>query len=612
MCAAVLITQCLQRDFVGPVGAHEPLPNRLHVGRREALRLLGEDPQRGALSQLMGWARASGVVEVVHLLDWHDAADPLQAEHLATFGPHCLAGTPGAELVFGLGPGEHVIRSRGLNDFEGTPLARLLEQLRKRHGGGPLRVGVVGVWTEAKVTFLLYDLRTRAGLEHLATCSALTASDKRSQHLNALEQLRRVLGVNVLDSVGEFAEWLAGSRAVFRPPTLATTRPRMRLAGDAETLSEQESELLAYLYRDSASLELQPLSGGFSGARVFRVASTDALGHEQAPTVAKIGERHLVGKERAAFERVEEILGNVAPAIRGFADFPEVAGIKYAFATMRPGPVRPFKKLYEGGAPQPQIDEVLRRVFEEILGRFSAAAQYEKLDLLDYYRFAPRLEGRVRERVAALAGCSADAAEIEFPGGARLPNPADLYRELADLPRPPGESHYVSFVHGDLNGANILIDSGDNVWLIDFAHAARGHVLQDLAKLENDLLYIFTPLETEEDLAAAIRLSAALDAVSDLGAPLPPQPGGTGFPQLTRAWETLRTLRRFVARACREDRDPSQMSVALLRYSAHTLFFDESSPLQKRWALAACCLHAKRIRETLGARVLLAHRQAGN
>jgi hypothetical protein len=41
--STVLITQCLQRDFVDPIGPHDPLPNLLHVGYSEAARLLGPD-----------------------------------------------------------------------------------------------------------------------------------------------------------------------------------------------------------------------------------------------------------------------------------------------------------------------------------------------------------------------------------------------------------------------------------------------------------------------------------------------------------------------------------------------------------------------------------------
>ena len=33
MTKSILITQCLQRDFVEPIEAAEPLPNKLHVGQ---------------------------------------------------------------------------------------------------------------------------------------------------------------------------------------------------------------------------------------------------------------------------------------------------------------------------------------------------------------------------------------------------------------------------------------------------------------------------------------------------------------------------------------------------------------------------------------------------
>lgn len=72
-----------------------------------------------------------------------------------------------------------------LNDFEGTDLVEQLKRIRAAHGGAPLKVGVIGVWTEAKVSFLLYDLKTRLGIDQLGTCTALTASASRSQHFNA-------------------------------------------------------------------------------------------------------------------------------------------------------------------------------------------------------------------------------------------------------------------------------------------------------------------------------------------------------------------------------------------------------------------------------------------
>ena len=102
--STVLITQCLQRDFVDPIGAHDPLPNLLHVGHAEAVRLLGHEPSAGPVAELIDWAqdRAEHDIDIVHIRDWHDPDDPAQEEHLRRFGPHCLRGSIGARLVLGL------------------------------------------------------------------------------------------------------------------------------------------------------------------------------------------------------------------------------------------------------------------------------------------------------------------------------------------------------------------------------------------------------------------------------------------------------------------------------------------------------------------------------
>lgn len=46
---ALLITQCLQNDFVKPLKHDEPLPNLLHIGHHESIRLLGMTLTKGPL-----------------------------------------------------------------------------------------------------------------------------------------------------------------------------------------------------------------------------------------------------------------------------------------------------------------------------------------------------------------------------------------------------------------------------------------------------------------------------------------------------------------------------------------------------------------------------------
>src|SRR5688572_12505973 len=99
---SILITQCLQNDFVKPVDLREPLPNTLHIGYEESKRLMGEYPREGMLMQLMKWAfqNPADNFRVINIRDWHNPADPVQKKHLEQFGAHCIQNTTGAEFVF--------------------------------------------------------------------------------------------------------------------------------------------------------------------------------------------------------------------------------------------------------------------------------------------------------------------------------------------------------------------------------------------------------------------------------------------------------------------------------------------------------------------------------
>jgi protein-tyrosine phosphatase/nicotinamidase-related amidase/aminoglycoside phosphotransferase (APT) family kinase protein len=611
--ATVLITQCLQRDFVDPIGTHDPLPNLLHVGYSEAARLLGPEPSAGPMAQLIDWARSlpALAIDLIHIRDWHDPDDPAQREHLERFGAHCIKGSAGARLILGMdarasaAANERIIDSLTLNDFEGTDLVRELERIRHEHGGEPLRVGVVGVWTEAKVSFLLYDLKTRLGIDELATCSALTASASRTQHFNALAQLEKILGVRCFDSPAEFADWLRPGAELALPLYPPGFEPRIGGTGTGTSLTATDRAIVAHLFRDSTQVDLEPISGGYSGALVWRATSQDALGHRQAPAVVKLGPNRDIAQERVAFEQVEDVLGNNAPRVRGFVDLGERAGLKYAYAAMGHGQVRTLQAMFAAGVATRRIISVVRSAFEDVLGPLYAAARYERMPLFEHYQFTPRLGPAVRSAVAAVTADSGQKM-LDFPGGVSLPNVCDFYEDfLAHHPLPGHDYHYVAYVHGDLNAANILVDPHQNVWVIDFFHAAPGHVLKDVAKFENDLLYLLTPIDDAGQLLEALAITLALSSVADLQADLPDRPGEVRSPQFVRAWEVLQVLRRIGGRLCREDRHPLQLQVALLRYAVHTLSFPEASPLQKQWALAAACSLAQQITGTVEAELAL-------
>src|SRR6185312_1208351 len=102
-----------------------------------------------------------------------------------------------------------------------------------------------------KVSFLLYDLKTRLGIDELATCSALTASASRAQHFNALAQLEKLLGVRCFESVAEFVDWLRPGSELDLPDHSLGFEPRIGGTDVAAALQPKDRAIVAHLFRDS-------------------------------------------------------------------------------------------------------------------------------------------------------------------------------------------------------------------------------------------------------------------------------------------------------------------------------------------------------------------------
>eukprot|EP00002_Diphylleia_rotans_P024164 TRINITY_DN4764_c0_g1_i1.p1 TRINITY_DN4764_c0_g1~~TRINITY_DN4764_c0_g1_i1.p1 ORF type:complete len:281 (+),score=64.02 TRINITY_DN4764_c0_g1_i1:63-905(+) len=198
--ANVLITQCIQQDFVGLAkNPNEPIVNQLHIGETNAKEL------KDRVSPFMSAIRKKkSDVVILHIVDHHDRNDRSQDEHLLIFGDHCI-NPEGQALAFDLqddnidGNREILIKAKGLDDIEETEITEKLVKLMDEND--IVRVAVIGVWTDVKVTLLLRALRDQLGIQELATSSDLTASPNRSAHDSALKQLEKE-GIQVFKSVG--------------------------------------------------------------------------------------------------------------------------------------------------------------------------------------------------------------------------------------------------------------------------------------------------------------------------------------------------------------------------------------------------------------------------
>lgn len=599
----LLLSECLQNDFVGPLPAGAALPNALHVGRAESRRLLG-DPQEdwasgGPLARfLLRWAAGAGTEHhAVHVRDWHDPHDPATRPHLEHFGEHCLRGSEGARFVaplerlLGAATGQQVVDSAILSDFVGTDLEAALRPLV---AAGPLRAGIVGVWTDVKVHYLAYELMARLGLAEVAVCSALTASRSRQQHRQALEQMAANLGVTVIDSLPEFAGWLG------LDPAAAPLAARGRAAVRVETpvglpLDDEEQRLVEHLFRDCREVRLEPLAGGFSGSRVFRSAAVDRQGLEQVPFVLKVDSHERIARERVGVESVESLLGAASPRLVDYVDLETRGAIKYQFATMHGGGVRTLQKALRAAATPAEVRALFGNVAARVLARLHQRPQREELQLFRYYGFRPEYAQSTLRRVSALA--EREQGDRLWVAGLpeALPHPALVYGNLERfLAEEPCESA-VAWIHGDLNLANLLLDDGGNVWLIDYFWTRVGHALQDLAKLENDLKFILLPLPDDGALRRATEWDALLLSPPVLESAPPPLPAELAadreLARLQAAIEVLRglTVRLLAEAGLAAPHSAREYRVAQLRYAAHTLSFDECDQRQKRLALVSTC-----------------------
>ncbi len=582
---SVLITLDLVQDFIGPFPEGQPRP-RVHIGDEEARRILGERPEDGPLARFLRacHARAGGALKVVHLRDWHAPDDP----EFARYGTHCVENTPGASFVWepwlpARDDGNvFLVNARKLNVFAEGVLPGLLKWLVHRKNASTVRFGVIGVATDLMVRHVCEGLQSYLGAERIAVCSELCASLSLESHFRGLEDLSVKLGVEVLDRIADFQDWLA------MPADARVTRPSPYDAPaieGARGLPPDDLGIVQDLCRGSKAARLEPLSGGFSGSRVLLVHRTARSGAAQSLAVAKLDEPAKVSKERRGHLLAKGLLGPNVPEVIACSYGDGRAGLLYSLATMRKPPVRTLKACLEARPDAGEVDSIWDEVFQ-VLRDLYVNVRTEKANPFVKNTFRPEYARHTLERLAAVLKCDVSGPVTVYGAGATLPPPGRFYDLLPLRLATAAVPMRLSVAHGDLNLANLLLDRVRNVWIIDFFHASEDHyLLQDIAKLENDLKFILAQVGPG-DLGAFLAMERALVAQEGLGAPLPDLDVPAG---MRATWQSIRRLRAFASRDLGET-DPFPYRVAQLRYAAHTLGFDEPDELQKRAAAISVLL----------------------
>jgi nicotinamidase-related amidase len=601
---SILITVCLSNDMLCPLEKNEAPPNNLHIGYYETTRLLGTDWENGPLvSFLKSCYKDKDDLEIIHVRDWHDHKDPLQQRELEKYGLHCIKDSWGAEFIWEnkkilkKTKKVHIVNSKKIMTATEPEFSNLLKKIIGKSKKEDVKIGIIGVLTNIKVSQMAISLQGFYDLHNLSVCSALTASTNIRRHFQGLDDLSNLYGVRLFDSIKQFGDWMNVNTKLSSGIKKFDT-PKIKQL-NSEKITKQQETITNYLFKECKNLTLEELSGGYSGSKVFLVDSVDRQGFEETPTILKLDRTEAIGKERMGFEKVQHVLGPHMPQILDSIETENGAGIRYSFAMMnKKSSPKTFKEFFmqlnvtkkrDKEKLVKCINTLCDEIFEPLYGNWIL----DQKQLWKANTFKVEYIGLVKDSITKILKIEPVGKKIHISGVGDFYNPLLFYTKdnLTKKLNEPVSYVRQSLAHGDLNAANIILDENFNMWLIDFFHTDYDyHTIQDVVKLENDLKFIHTPIKSKKELVQLIKFEKFLMSQNNLSKKLKKLPENLSKNKdVVRLYIVIKKLRGFAYKIS-ADKNVYNYRIPQLRYVAHNLSFDESNHLQKTYALASTAL----------------------
>jgi CheY-like chemotaxis protein len=281
---------------------------------------------------------------------------------------------------------------------------------------------------------------------------------------------------------------------------------------------EDLDHLLRRLFHDASGVILRPMIPGKSGTRVLLAQPLYTTGAGRA-YVVKYGDLERIQEEVDAYRKFvfPFSAGNASTHLVYDAATTLQGGIVYGHIGSIDHRIEDFDTFYQTQNVA-SILKLIRTLFKDICGDWyvnrlpprglNLTRQYQ--ELLGFT--TENLQQAMDERLRSVQG----KKELVFNNlslAERLPNPVP-YAEVAIL-RPTHEC----ITHGDLNQHNILIDTNNSPWLIDFRKTKYGHILGDIACLDCVVRYQLlaqSPLSERYKMEIALLKADSFAALAQL------------------------------------------------------------------------------------------------
>jgi len=371
---------------------------------------------------------------------------------------------------------------------------------------------------------------------------------------------------------------------------------QLALAGDDRQPTSRTHDLslvVRRLFREATTVRLTPLLPSAtatihaqSGAVLFKAQERRPQG-STVPVVLKLGTKEKIAEEAAHYRTSRPYIGGQRVAqLEGEAYSRSVGGLIYSLiGADERGGVHPLSEVLFREETDVVIN-LLNRFFQQTFGRIYADAQPARLDLTRHYTTGlcltvPKLQARIR----ALDPTLLTAPTLQWEGlPYPLPNPLMLALQNGIF-RSFGEVETrTSLCHGDLHSRNILVDSEQHFWLIDFARSAVSHSLRDFAELETDIKFHVLPLQSLADFFAFEQaLTAPTDWTEEPSAILLPT-------RLQQAFDIIMALRRIAREHLTLAGSMDEYYQALFWHALNVVRFQTLTNEHKQQALVSAAL----------------------
>jgi CheY-like chemotaxis protein len=416
-------------------------------------------------------------------------------------------------------------------------------------------------------------------------------------NLHFLENVQQIFATKVKNNLNLDTLWQQGStpeQAILNMKVAGThVKPGSPLF---QRIIAELDELLCSLFCEAESILVQPLVPGLSGTRVLQVRPFFPDGAGQS-VVVKFGNAYRIEEEHNNFWRYVQpyIGGRRCTTIRNVRRTPYLGGIVYTLIGMANDQLENFGSFYRQ-ATVTQIARVIDDLFLNtcspwyanpgVLHAHNLTADYQQL-----FGYTPEL---LELAIASILGSAQKMDTLTFKSltdTRSFTNPMHTVTESPIiLPT------YLCTTHGDFNQNNILVDSDEHVWLIDFQGTGRGHILRDVAMLDSTIRFQLLK-ENEATLEECLMMEEMLNSITRFSH-LPQLTNRllTQNPALLKAYDTIVHLRRIAYKLIAQNPydNINEYYAALLYNALNALHSSSLSQGQREHALLCACLLAER------------------